>query len=166
MWGIVDQVRNRQHKVTGRHTNGQVLPDGASAAAGRTGWRTSSRRRPAEDGVRHLVEEDRRHLYFDGLTAAPMPSSHYAGVTYLRTHPWRGPERLEFRGIGGHAPFDVRQVEALMARRDRQTFNIPDGLRGVRAQFSWLGTSSWRWDQVAAAARADVGASRAARVAG
>jgi hypothetical protein len=97
--------------------------------------------RSVRDGVRYVVKQDRRHLYFDGFTAAPLPASHYTGVTYLQAQRWRGPEGLEFRAIGYHAPFDVAQVPQLLRRPDRRDLNIPDGLRDatvISVQQEWL----------------------------
>lgn len=85
-------------------------------------------RHSARDGVRYVVKEDRRHLYFDGFTTAPLPASHYAGITYVTGPRWRGPDGLEFRAIGYHAPFDATQVQALLRRPDRRDLNAPDGL--------------------------------------
>lgn len=97
--------------------------------------------RSARDGVRYVVKQDRRHLYFDGFTTAALPATHYEGVTYLQTQRWRGPEGLEFRAIGYHCPFDAAQVPQLLRRPDRRELNIPDGLRDatvISLQQEWL----------------------------
>jgi hypothetical protein len=83
-------------------------------------------RSSARDGVRYVVKEDRRQLYFNGFTTAPLPASHYAGITYLSAPRLR--DGMEFRAVGCHAPFDATQVQALLRRPDRRDLNVPNGL--------------------------------------
>ncbi len=86
----------------------------------------------AREGVRRIVREDRRHLYFDGYTSGPLPTGHYTGVTYLREPSLRGKDGTGFRPAGLTNPFRDAEIGALLSRPDRRAFNISDGVHAAR----------------------------------
>jgi hypothetical protein len=81
------------------------------------------------DGCRYVIKEDRQKLYFDAFTSAPLPDTHYTGVTYLAEPTLTGVDRTRFQQLTSLEPFRNDALAALLTRPDRRKFNIPDGLR-------------------------------------
>ncbi|WP_412541788.1 hypothetical protein R8Z50_04340 [Longispora sp. K20-0274] len=91
---------------------------------------TALGRRSVRDGCRYVVKEDRTILYFDCLSGGPLPRSHYSGVNYQSRQDHQG-----FHGLGSLGPdFQAKALDALVNRRDRAEFNLPDGLTDARME--------------------------------
>ncbi|MEV6523119.1 hypothetical protein AB0M43_14305 [Longispora sp. NPDC051575] len=91
---------------------------------------TALGRQSVRDGCRYVIKEDRTILYFDRLSGGPLPQSHYTGINYQPHQEQRG-----FRGLTSMGPpFQAKALDALVGRRDRAAFNLPDGLTDARLE--------------------------------
>jgi predicted RNA-binding protein with RPS1 domain len=86
------------------------------------------------DGCRYVVKEDRQRLYFDGFHSMPLPRTHYRSTVWRNEPALRLADRTEFQVINSLAEFRMAALDELLARPDREAFNVPRELTAAQAR--------------------------------